>query len=106
MSKLNLSALQKVSASAAEVIKAVAGESDEAHPDDSKAMCRLWDDLNDCHAPPAVVKAMADELINLRQQNQRLRAQRIADRRRYANLTPETQLSLVRKEPTNEQDDE
>ena len=103
MSKLNLSALQKASASAAEVIKAIAGESDEAHPDDSKAMCRLWDDLNDCHAPPAVVKAMADELINLRQLNARQRAQRVADRRRYANPAPKNLLTFVSKELADEQ---
>lgn len=81
MSKLTLSVLQAISDSAGEVIKAVVGKSERAHPADSEAMIRLWDDLNDRHAPPAVVKAMADELINLRQRSHEWTAQRIRERR-------------------------
>lgn len=66
MSKLSLSDLKAISESAHEVILAIAGNHDEFHPNNSEKMCELWDDLNDRHAPPAVVKSMADELINLR----------------------------------------
>lgn len=103
MSKLDLTALEKVSACAAEVMLAISGKHEEISKNDSTKMCSLWDDLNDVHAPPQVVKAMADELINLRKHNQMLRAQRITDRRRFANPTPENLLVLVRKDLTNEQ---
>lgn len=66
MSKLSFSALKSISESAKEVMLAITGEHEEVSPNDSRKMCELWDDLNDRHAPPAVVKSMADELINHR----------------------------------------
>ncbi|MFS7244433.1 hypothetical protein AB6880_01815 [Rahnella inusitata] len=66
MSKLSFSALKSISESAKEVMLAITGEHEEVSPNDSRKMCELWDDLNDRHAPPAVVKSMADELINQR----------------------------------------
>ncbi|ORM64508.1 hypothetical protein PRCB_16375 [Pantoea rodasii] len=95
MSKVKFSALQDISSSAAEVLLAIAGKHEDVSKNDSTEMCRLWDNLNDHSAPPAVVKSMADELINLRKQNQRLLAQRIADRRRFSNPAPIELLSLV-----------
>lgn len=103
MSKLSLAILQSASDSAGEVIAALAGENDDAHPDNSRKMCELWDNLNDRHAPPCVVKAMADELINIRVTNQKLRAQRIADRRRFSNPAPE-KLTLILKDGGNRND--
>lgn len=97
MSKLNLSVLLEVSASADDVIKAIAGKSDDVHPDNSTAICRLYDDLNDRHAPPAIVKAMADELINLRQLNRIRQAQRIIDRRRFVDSAVTSQITLEHK---------
>lgn len=41
-----------------EVITALAGTNEDVHPDDSKKMCELWDDLNDRHAPPVVVREL------------------------------------------------
>ena len=66
MSKLSLSALTSISESAKEVMLAITGEHEEVSLNDSRKMCELWDELNDRHAPPAVVKSMADELINQR----------------------------------------
>lgn len=68
MSKLSLSDLKSISESAKEVMLAIAGNHEEVSPNNSRKMCELWDDLNDRYAPPAVVKSMADELINLRAQ--------------------------------------
>ncbi len=50
---------QKIIVAADEVITALAGTNEDAHPDDSKKMCELWDDLNDRHAPPVVVRELA-----------------------------------------------
>lgn len=66
MSKLSFSDLKSISESAKEVMLAITGEHEGISPNDSRKMCELWDDLNDRHAPPAVVKSMADELINQR----------------------------------------
>lgn len=98
MSKLKLKTLQDVSACAAEVLAAIAGNHADVNKSNSTEMCRLWDNLNDHLAPPEVVKSMADELINLRKMNQRLLAQRIADRRRFVKPAPECVLTVVSKE--------
>ncbi len=103
MSKLNLGKLQAISSCAAEVLSALSGDHEEIHKDNSTRMCSLWDALNDHHAPPEIVKAMADELINLRNLKQMQRSQRIADRRRFSNPAPQEMISLLSKEPTNEQ---
>ena len=50
---------QKIIVSADEVITALAGTNEDVHPDDSKKICELWDDLNDRHAPPVVVRELA-----------------------------------------------
>lgn len=50
---------QKIIVAADEVITALAGNNEDVHPDDSKKMCDLWDDLNDRHAPPVVVRELA-----------------------------------------------
>ncbi|EPY4769142.1 hypothetical protein ACXDIJ_000320 [Klebsiella quasipneumoniae] len=51
--------VQKIIVAADEVITALAGTNEDVHPDDSKKMCELWDDLNDRHAPPVVVRELA-----------------------------------------------
>ncbi len=50
---------RKIIVAADEVITALAGTNEDVHPDDSKKMCELWDDLNDRHAPPVVVRELA-----------------------------------------------
>ncbi|CAM3958395.1 hypothetical protein SB6095_05224 [Klebsiella quasivariicola] len=50
---------QKIIVAADEVITALAGTNEDVHPDDSKKMCELWDDMNDRHAPPVVVRELA-----------------------------------------------
>lgn len=50
---------QKIIDATDEVISALAGTNDDVHPDDSKKMCGLWDDLNDRYAPPEVVRELA-----------------------------------------------
>ncbi|EOH0528109.1 DUF551 domain-containing protein [Klebsiella aerogenes] len=50
---------QKIIVAADEVITALAGTNEDVHPDDSKKMCELWDDLNDRYAPPVVVRELA-----------------------------------------------
>ncbi|MGX7934100.1 hypothetical protein ACWUX8_12445 [Klebsiella pneumoniae] len=50
---------QKIIVASDEVITALAGTNEDVHPDDSKKMCELWDDLNDRHAPPVVVRELA-----------------------------------------------
>ena len=45
---------QKIIDAADEVITALAGTNDDVHPDNSRKMCDLWDDLNDRYAPPEV----------------------------------------------------
>jgi len=69
MTTTNLSneSLSAIIAAADEVLTALAGTNDDVHPEDSTNMCGLWDDLNDRYAPPAVVKAMARELLALRE---------------------------------------
>ncbi len=54
--------LTKIIESAEAVISALAGYNDDAHPDDSTKMCRLWDALNDDDATPEVVLVMSKEL--------------------------------------------
>ena len=50
---------QKIIDAADEVITALAGTNDDVHPDNSRKMCDLWDDLNDRYAPPEVVRELA-----------------------------------------------
>lgn len=50
---------QKIIVAADEVITALTGTNEDVHPDDSKKMCELWDDLNDRNAPPVVVRELA-----------------------------------------------
>lgn len=50
---------QKIIVAADEVITALAGTNEDVHPDDSKKMCEIWDDLNDRRAPPVVVRELA-----------------------------------------------
>lgn len=49
---------QKIIEAADEVISALAGTNEYVNPD-SDNMLRLWDDLNDRHAPPEVVRELA-----------------------------------------------
>lgn len=58
--------LDKIIEAADEVITALAGTNEDVHKDDSTKMCQLWDDLNDRHATPEIVKAMARELQQYR----------------------------------------
>jgi hypothetical protein len=58
--------LERIIECADEVLSALAGTNEDVHRDDSTKMCRLWDDLNDTHAPPEVVRAMARELQEYR----------------------------------------
>lgn len=69
MSKISSSKLTEVSKAASDVILLLA----DKHPDhgnfagcNSAKMVEFWDLLNDKAAPPAVVKAMADDLLNCR----------------------------------------
>ncbi|HCQ7357342.1 TPA: hypothetical protein ACPZBP_003567 [Escherichia coli] len=48
----------KIIEAADEVISALAGTNEDVNPD-SNDMLRLWDDLNDRHAPPEVVRELA-----------------------------------------------
>jgi hypothetical protein len=66
MSNISNACLNAIVSVADEVISAIAGKNDDVHPDNSRKMCELWDDLNDKHAPPEVVKAMAMELLEYR----------------------------------------
>lgn len=49
---------QKIIEAADEVISALAGTNEDVNPD-SDNMLRLWDDLNDRHVPPEVVRELA-----------------------------------------------
>lgn len=89
MSKLKLTELRNARDAAVAVLDILAGKEGEAD------LLRNWNYLNDNAAPPAVVKAMADELINLREQNHHLRALRIADRRRFSKPAPEGLLHII-----------
>jgi hypothetical protein len=90
VSKLKLDELQKARDAAVDVMDILAGKEGQID------LLQKWDFLNDVAAPPSVVKAMADELINLRAQKRRLRIQRIADRSRFAHPAPEFVLKLVK----------
>lgn len=64
--KLTDSQLERIIESADDVLSALAGTNEDVHRDDSTKMCQLWDDLNDTHATPEVVRAMARELQEYR----------------------------------------
>ncbi|WP_436799831.1 hypothetical protein [Scandinavium sp. UTDF21-P1B] len=64
MTTITKECLTKIIEAADEVLSALAGTNDDVHPDDSKKMCELWDDLNDRYAPPEVVKEMARMLLD------------------------------------------
>ena len=66
MTTITKESLTRIIETADEVLSALAGTNDDVHPDDSKKMCSLWDDLNDRYAPPEVVRAMALELQEYR----------------------------------------
>lgn len=66
MSNISNADLNAIISVADEVISAIAGKNDEVHKDNTSKMCALWDDLNDRHAPPEVVKAIAAELREYR----------------------------------------
>lgn len=59
--------LNAILTAAEEVISALAGVNEDVHRDNSTKMCALWDDLNDRHAPPAVVKSVVLELLARRE---------------------------------------
>lgn len=84
MSKLSIEQLEKAQQAAQEVIDMLAGKETERLSIDH------WDFLNDVAAPPAVVKAMADELLNLRRVKTAQHEQRIIDRTRFASVTSVT----------------
>ncbi|WP_336981780.1 MULTISPECIES: hypothetical protein [unclassified Cedecea] len=67
MNNLSRADLNAILAAADAVISAMAGENEDVHPDNTSKMIALWDDLNDRHAPPAVVKALVSELLALRE---------------------------------------
>ncbi len=58
MSTITREQAQKIIEAADEVITALAGTNEDVHPE-SDNMLRLWDDLNDRHAPPEVVRDLA-----------------------------------------------
>lgn len=58
MSTITKQQAQKIIEAADEVITALAGTNEDVHPE-SDNMLRLWDDLNDRHAPPEVVRDLA-----------------------------------------------
>jgi len=57
--KLTREQTQQIIDAADAVISAQAGTNDEVHKDDTDKMVSLWDDLNDRHAPPEVVRELA-----------------------------------------------
>lgn len=59
MSTITRERAQKIIEAADEVITALAGTNENVHPEDSRKMCDLWDDLNDRYAPPEVVRELA-----------------------------------------------
>ncbi|HDD8646336.1 TPA: hypothetical protein PBO84_003439 [Escherichia coli] len=59
---------QKIIEAADEVISALAGTNEDVNPD-SDNMLRLWDDLNDRHAPPEVVRELARIALASLEQN-------------------------------------
>ncbi|EMO3864346.1 hypothetical protein ACY2QH_003852 [Enterobacter hormaechei] len=59
MSTITREQAQKIIDAADEVITALTGTNEDVHPEDSRKMCDLWDDLNDRYAPPEVVRELA-----------------------------------------------
>ncbi len=60
---------QKIIEAADEVISALTGTNEDVHPG-SDNMLRLWDDLNDRHAPPEVVRELARIALALLEREQ------------------------------------
>jgi len=58
--------LLEIISCADELITALDGTNEDLHRDNSTKMCETWDHLNDHLAPPAVVKALAQELLAAR----------------------------------------
>lgn len=58
--------LLEIISCADELITALDGTNEDLHRDNSTKMCETWDHLNDNLAPPAVVKALAQELLAAR----------------------------------------
>ncbi|MRH50450.1 DUF551 domain-containing protein [Escherichia coli] len=58
MTSITREQAKKIIEAADEVISALAGTNEDVHPG-SDNMLRLWDDLNDRHAPPEVVRELA-----------------------------------------------
>lgn len=58
MTSITREQAKKIIEAADEVISALAGTNEDAHPG-SDNMLRLWDDLNDRYAPPEVVRELA-----------------------------------------------
>ena len=67
MNNLSKADLNGILAAADAVISAIAGENEDVHPDNTSKMIGLWDDLNDRHAPPEIVKALVSELLARRE---------------------------------------
>ncbi|EOC0415022.1 hypothetical protein ACI00F_003820 [Cronobacter dublinensis] len=70
MSEITQDRLDRIVETADEILSALAGKNEDVHPDDSKKMCQLWDELNDSLAPPEVVKAIVLELSELRKERE------------------------------------
>lgn len=68
MSKISSSKLTGISKAASEMILAISGNHPDIRSDDDRKIVPMYDALNDDHAHPAIVKAMADDLLNCRQQ--------------------------------------
>ena len=67
MSKISSSKLTDISQAASELILAISGKHPDIRRDDDRKIVPMYDALNDDHAHPAIVKAMADDLLNCRQ---------------------------------------
>ncbi|ELY4601496.1 hypothetical protein SM003_004179 [Cronobacter malonaticus] len=70
MSEITQDRLDRIVETADEILSALAGKNEDVHPDDSKKMCQLWDELNDSLAPPEVVKSIVLELSELRKERE------------------------------------
>lgn len=81
MSEITQDRLDRIVETADEILSALAGKNEDVHPDDSKKMCQLWDELNDSLAPPEVVKAIVLELSELRKERER--AEPVYQERRF-----------------------
>lgn len=66
MSKISSSKLTDISQAASELILAISGNHPDIRSDDDRKIVPMYDALNDDHAHPAIVKAMADDLLNCR----------------------------------------